>query len=59
MLRILKKEPSAVLLAVQLSGVLVYPFLEGDGVSRAVFSAFGIMVLGLVVLAVRASTTWT
>ena len=58
-LRFIKREPSAVLLAVQLAGVLIYPFLEGDGASRAVFSAFGIMVLALVVLAVRASPTWT
>ena len=58
-LRFIKREPSAVLLTVQLAGVLIYPFLEGDGVSRAIFSAFGIMVLALVVLAVRASPTWT
>jgi len=58
-LRFIKREPSAVLLTVQLAGVLIYPFLVGDGVSRAVFSAFGIMVLALVVLAVRASPTWT
>ncbi len=59
MLRFIKREPSAVLLAVQLAGILLYPFMEGDGVSRAVFSAFGITVLALVVLAVRASPTWT
>lgn len=59
MLRIIKREPSAVLLAVQLAGILLYPFMEGDGVSRALFSAFGITVLALVVLAVRASPTWT
>ena len=59
MLRFIKREPSAILLAVQLAGVLIYPFLEGDGVSRALFSAFGIVVLALVVLAVRASPTWT
>lgn len=58
-LRFIKREPSAVLLAVQLAGILLYPFMEGDGVSRAVFSAFGIIVLALVVLAVRASPTWT
>lgn len=58
-LRILKREPSAILLAVQLAGILLYPFMEGDGVSRALFSAFGIVVLALVVLAVRASPTWT
>jgi hypothetical protein len=58
-LRIIKREPSAILLAVQLAGILLYPFMEGDGVSRALFSAFGIVVLALVVLAVRASPTWT
>ena len=58
-LRFIKREPSAVLLGVQLAGVLIYPFLEGDGASRAIFSAFGITVLALVVLAVRASPTWT
>jgi hypothetical protein len=58
-LRFVRREPSAILLAVQLAGVLLYPFMEGDGISRALFSAFGIMVLALVVLAVRASPTWT
>jgi hypothetical protein len=58
-LQFIKREPSAILLAVQLAGILLYPFMEGDGVSRALFSAFGIVVLALVVLAVRASPTWT
>jgi Ion channel len=53
--RILRNEPSAVLLAVQLVGVLLYPFMEGRAAGRALFSAFGILVLGLVVLAVRSS----
>jgi hypothetical protein len=52
--RFLKREPSAVLLAVQLAGVLLYPFMEGSA-GRALFSVFGIVVLGLVVLAVRAT----
>jgi hypothetical protein len=52
---LIKKEPSAVLLAVQLAGVLLYPFMEGRAAGRALFSAFGILVLGLVVLAVRSS----
>jgi hypothetical protein len=58
-LRFARREPSAVLLAVQLAGVLLYPFMEGD-VGRALFSVFGILVLGLVVLAVRSSPglTW-
>ena len=58
-LRILRHEPSAVLLAVQLAGVLLYPFMEGSGAGRALFSAFGIIVLGLVVLAVRATPALT
>jgi hypothetical protein len=58
-LRILRREPSAILLAVQGAGVLLYPFMEGDGVSRALFSVFGIVVLALVVLAVRASPALT
>jgi hypothetical protein len=55
-----KREPSAVLLAGQLAGVLLYPFMEGSEVGRALFSLFGIAILGLVVLAVRAtaSLTW-
>ena len=55
MLSILKREPSAVLLTGQLAGVLLYPFMEGSDVGRALFSVFGIAILGLVVLAVRSS----
>jgi hypothetical protein len=57
--RILTNEPSAVLLAVQLAGVLLYPFMESNGAGRALFSLFGILVLGLVVLAVRATPALT
>ncbi len=48
------------LLAGQLAGVLLYPFMEGSDVGRALFSVFGIAILGLVVLAVRStpSLTW-
>ena len=53
LLRLLRNEPSAVLLAVQLAGLLLYPFMEGRAAGRALLSAFGILVLGLVVLAVR------
>ena len=59
MLRLLRNEPSAVLLAVQLAGVLLYPFMEGAGTGQALFAVFGIVVLGLVVLAVRASPAFT
>jgi hypothetical protein len=59
-LRLARREPSALLLAAQLGGVLVYPFMEGNGVGRAVFSVIGIAILGLVVLAVRSlpGITW-
>jgi hypothetical protein len=50
-----RREPSAVLFAAQLAGILLYPFMEGSDVGRALFSIFGIAVLGLVVLAVRSS----
>ena len=59
MLRIARREPSAVLLAVQLLAVLIYPFLEQGSVARALFSLFGIAILGLVVLAVRRSPALT
>lgn len=53
MLSFAKREPSAVLFAAQLAGVLLYPFMEGNQVGRALFSIFGIAILGLVVRAVR------
>ena len=55
MRRFVQREPSAVLLVVQLAAVLVYPFFEDSHAGRAGFSAIGILVLGLVVLAVRSS----
>ena len=59
MLRIARREPSAILLFAQLAAVLIYPFLEGGQVGRALFSIFGIAILGLVVLAVRRSPALT
>jgi hypothetical protein len=55
-----KREPSAVLLSAQLAGVLLYPLMEGSDVGRALFSVFGIAILGLVLLAVRSlpGLTW-
>jgi len=50
-----RREPSAVLFFVQVAGLLLYPFMEGRGSGRPLLSAFGILVLGLVVLAVRSS----
>jgi Ion channel len=42
----------------QLASLLVYPFVEGRGVGRSLFSVLGIAILGLVVLAVRGSPAW-
>ena len=55
-----RRDPSAILLAAQLAGVLLYPFMESSEVGRALFSVFGILILGLVVLAVRSTPglTW-
>jgi hypothetical protein len=39
--------------------VLLYPFMETSDAGRALFSVFGIAILGLVVLAVRSSPAWT
>jgi hypothetical protein len=58
-LRLARKEPSAILLAAQLGGVLLYPFMESSDAGRALFSLFGIAILGLVLLAVRSSPAWT
>ena len=59
MLELARRQPSAILLAAQLVGVLVYPAMEGNDVGRSLFSVFGIVVLALVVLAVRSSPGFT
>lgn len=56
--RPLARRPSAVLLAVQLIGVLLYPFLDGPG-GRALLSVFGILVLFLAVRTVQATPALT
>ena len=60
MLSVARRQPSAFLFAAQLGGVLVYPAMEGSEVGNALFSLFGIAILGLVVLSVRSSPglTW-
>jgi hypothetical protein len=58
-LRLARREPSAILLAAQVAGVLLYPFMEGRQVGRPLFSVFGILILGLVLLAVRRSPALT
>lgn len=52
LLRILL-HPSAVLLFVQLAGLLLYPFIEQTRPARAALGAFGVLVLGLAILMVR------
>jgi Ion channel len=49
------QRPSAVLLAVQLLGVLLYPFMDESPVGRAALSSFALVVLFLAVRAVRAT----
>ena len=55
----LRTNPCATLLFAQLLGVLIYPFLEGSAAGRAVIAVFGLVVLGLALLAVRQTPTLT
>lgn len=50
-----RRHPSAWLLLVQLAGVLLYPAMEGTPAGRAVFGAFGIVVLVLALWVVNRS----
>jgi hypothetical protein len=59
MLLALRRHPSAILLAGQLAGVLIYPVLESSDVGRSLFSVFGIAILGLVVLTARSTRGFT
>jgi hypothetical protein len=49
------RQPSAVLLAVQLLGVLLYPFMDESPIGRAALSSFALVVIFLAVRAVRAT----
>ena len=53
------QQPSAVLLAVQLLGVLLYPFMDDSPLGRAALSMFGLVVLFLAVRTVRATPALT
>lgn len=53
------RHPSAGLLFVQLFGVLLYPWMEGTQIGRALFGAFGLVVLGLALHVVKRSPTQT
>jgi Ion channel len=56
----LLSHPSAILLVVQLIGVLVYPYMEETGTGSVLFEVFGAVVLALAIWSVRASAgpTW-
>jgi hypothetical protein len=57
--RAVHREPSAILLAAQLAGLLIYPFAEGSHAGRALFSVVGIVILALVVVAIHRSPAFT
>ena len=56
----LRRTPSAGLLLVQLLGILLYPWMEASPRGRALFGAFGLLVLGVALRVVRRSPwlTW-
>ena len=51
----LRRNPSAALLAVQLLGLVLYPWMETSTRGRALFGAFGLLVLGAALWVVRRS----
>jgi len=53
------RHPSAGLLFVQLLGVLLYPWMEGTQIGRALFGAFGLLVLGMALHVVKRSPVHT
>lgn len=48
-----RRHPSAILLMVQLMGMLLYPFIENTHAGLVAFNAFGIVVLGISTQMVR------
>jgi len=54
-LRFIRQNPCATLLAVQLLGVLLYPFMEDTTAGQPLLALFGLMVLALALRAVRAT----
>jgi len=59
-LHLTTRHPSAILLLVQLMGMLIYPFLEGTHAGLVAFNAFGVMVLTLTTRMVQRTpgVTW-
>ena len=52
------RHPSAVLLMVQLAGMLLYPFIENTAAAQIGFSIFGIAVLGVTTQMVWSTPSW-
>lgn len=48
-----RRHPSAILLLVQLAGMLAYPFIESTRAGLVVFNLFGVVVLGVAIRMVR------
>jgi len=57
--RAVRRTPSAVLLAVQLAGIVLYPFLGDQTAGRILLQLFGLGVLVLAVMAVRSTPALT
>jgi hypothetical protein len=55
-----RRHPSAILLLVQLAGMLLYPFIENTQAGRIGFGAFGVVVLVITTRMVRQTPglTW-
>ncbi len=56
-LRLLRRHPSAILLVVQLLGVMLYPSMENAATGRALLGAFGVLVLSLALWVVNRSSS--
>jgi len=54
-----QRHPSAVLLAVQLLGVLIYPFAENTAEGHVALNIFGLLVLAFTTNMVRSTRGWT
>lgn len=54
------RHPSAILLLVQLLGMLLYPFIEGEPAGHSALNVFGVVVLALTIRMVRRTPgeTW-
>jgi hypothetical protein len=55
----LRRIPSAGLLLVQLSGLVLYPLMETSPRGRALFAGFGLLVLGVALRVVKRSPALT